>query len=116
MKRPRTDVDVPDDGHTIADMSDVRGHTVLTDRGQQDVLSADPYQMGLPPDQTGSSSYRETSYEGASATHKVAQELQDPKERLAVILGTLKAALTIWAVFVVAFAIVIALMIGGWVR
>ena len=43
-----------------------------------------------------------------------ASELQDAEERWAVILGTVKAALSVGAVYVIAFGILIALLIWLW--
>ena len=76
-----------DDGHTIADMSDVRGGMPSLLRGRK---------------------------AEAAATRDFSDELQDGKERAMVILGVLKAALSIGMVYVVGFAIAIALMVWLW--
>ena len=68
-----------DDGHTIADMSDVRG-----------------------------------ARRPARPSGDFSEELQDNEERLMVILGTLRAALSVGMVNVVVFGIVIALMVYFW--
>jgi len=44
----------------------------------------------------------------------VADELQDNEERAAVILGTLKAALSLGMVYVVVFGLFIALLVALW--
>jgi hypothetical protein len=44
----------------------------------------------------------------------IANELQDDEERAMVILGTLKAALSVGLVYVVIFGIVIAIMVAAW--
>ncbi len=72
--------DAYDDGHTIADMSDVRG--------------------GMRPELRGSGDFSD--------------ELQSAEERWMVVLGTLRAALSIGMVYLVVFGIVIALMVAFW--
>lgn len=47
-------------------------------------------------------------------TRDVADELRDSEERLMVLLGTMKAALSIGMVYVVVFGIAIALMVWLW--
>ena len=47
-------------------------------------------------------------------SRNVVEELGDPEDRLMVILGTLRAALSIGMVYVVVFGIVIALMVFFW--
>ena len=49
-----------------------------------------------------------------TAEKPFANELQDTEERWAVILGTVKAALSIWAVYIIAFGVLIALLIWLW--
>ena len=49
-----------------------------------------------------------------TADKPFAHELQDAEERWAVILGTVKAALSVGAVYVIAFGILIALLIWLW--
>ena len=44
----------------------------------------------------------------------VSNELQDSRERLMVVLGTLRAALSLWMVYVVVIGLVIALMVMAW--
>lgn len=73
-----------DDNHTIADMSGVR-------RGLRDGLLPQPETHG-----------------------DINEELQDAEERLMVLLGTLRAALSIGAVYVVGFGIAIAIMLWLW--
>ena len=48
------------------------------------------------------------------STRGVADELQDSEERLMVLLGTMKAALSVGMVYVVVFGIAIALMVWLW--
>ena len=48
------------------------------------------------------------------ASHDFSEELQDSEERLMVVLGTLRAALSIGLVYVVGFGIAIALMVHFW--
>ena len=84
--------DTRDDSHTIADMSGVRRPRPFVLHGSGE----------LTDDGVGA---------GAS---DVSSELQGPEERLAVILGTLKAALSIEMVYVVGFGLAIALMLWLW--
>ena len=91
MSRRTPDMD-RDDLHTIADMSDVR-RSPLFGFGAHD---GRPVQ-GV----TGSS-------------HDINDELQSSEERLMVILGTLKAALSIGMVYIVGFGLAIALMLLIW--
>ncbi len=69
-----------DDGHTIADMSDVRG--------------------AVRPEHRGSGDFSD--------------ELQSAEERWMVVLGTLRAALSIGMVYIVGFGIAIAVMVALW--
>lgn len=52
--------------------------------------------------------------EVSPSTRGVADELQDSEERLMVLLGTMKAALSVGMVYVVVFGIAIALMVWLW--
>lgn len=81
--------DFEDDGRTLADMSELRGGPL-------------PHR-------------RTEGREGPSpASREVSDELQSPEERMAVVLGTLKAALSVGMVYLVAFGIVILLMVLAW--
>ena len=91
MSRRTPDMDF-DDQHTIADMSDVR-HSSL--------FGFDAH-YGRP-DQASTTSSRDIN-----------DELQSPEERLMVILGMLKAALSIGMVYIVGFGLAIALMLFLW--
>ena len=73
-----------DDNHTIADMSGVR-------RGLHEEL-----------------------FPRHEAHGDINDELQSAEERLMVMLGTLRAALSIGAVYVVGFGIAIAIMLWLW--
>ena len=81
MRDVRKDIDDPDEGFVIADMSGVGGLR--------------------PPTPSPSS-------------RNVREELGDPEEQAMVILGTLKAALSIGLVYVVGFAIAILVMLWLW--
>ena len=48
------------------------------------------------------------------STSDITSELQDDEERAIVILGTLRAALSVGLVYVVIFGIVIAIMVAAW--
>lgn len=50
----------------------------------------------------------------ADSARDFAEELQSPEKRMMVILGTLKAALSIGMVYVIAFGIAIAFMLWLW--
>ena len=69
-----------DDGHTIADMSALRGEPA----------------------------------EVSESARGISEELQSEEERLMVILGTMKAALSLGMVYVVVFGIAIAIMVWAW--
>jgi hypothetical protein len=86
-----------DDGRTIADMSDVRTSSPL-----------------LPHDVSTLAQRLRAKDEPGQSTRDFSDELQDSEERLMVILGTLRAALSIGLVYVVAFGIIIALMVALW--
>lgn len=84
-----------DDGRTIADMSDVRASVPFLSNGMGGVSGRG----------------------GASESHSmrdVTEELADAEERLAVIMGALRAALSIWMVYVIGFAIAIMIMLWIW--
>ena len=78
-----------DDGRTIADMGDVR-------RGMPGLLSRRGHDAEVRP------------------SRDFADELQDGEERTMVILGVLKAALSIGAVYVVGFGLAIAFLLWLW--
>lgn len=82
-----------DDGRTIADMSGVAGR-----------------ELEVP----GRSTLRDELDQHWEDTRDVREELGDPEDRLMVILGTLKAALSIGLVYVLGFGIAIALMLFFW--
>ena len=81
-----------DDNHTIADMSDVRRSPLSDFRARRDLSIRD----------------------AAAPTRDISDELQSSEERLMVILGTLKAALSIGMVYVIGFGLAIALMLLIW--
>ena len=81
-----------DDNHTIADMSDVRRPHLFGPRALDDA----PGGVGGVP------------------ARDIRDELQGPEERLMVVLGTLKAALSIGLVYIVGFGLAIALMLLLW--
>ena len=83
-----------DDQHTIADMSGVRRSP-----------------LGELRSHLGS---RAGEAPAAGAGDRFASELQDDEERLMVVLGTLKAALSVGLVYVIVFGVVIALMLWAW--
>ena len=64
-------------------------------------------------DMSGVGGRIEASQESSSSLG-FADELQGPEENWAVILGTVKAALSIWAVYIIAFGVLIALLIWLW--
>lgn len=85
--------DARDDGRTVADMTGVGDGLRVSDlfgahRSQRDV-------SGIPQ-------------------RNVREELGDAEERMAVILGTLRAALAVGAVYVVVFGLFIALLLAVW--
>ena len=91
MAREREHFEDEDDGRTIADMSDVRSAVPFTlhrANREEDVL----------PD----------------STRDVREELGDPDERPMVLLGSLKAALSVGLVYVVVFGLFIALLLYLW--
>lgn len=93
MSRRMTDI--PDDNHTIADMSDIRRQRLVVPRLNN--KSGRNPQIDLP-----------------ASSRDFSEELQSNEERWMVILGTLKAALSIGMVYLVGFGIVIALMVWAW--
>lgn len=80
------------DDYTVADMSGLKGS------------------MPFPHFPTG----RAGDLPKNDAGRDVRDELGGDEERRAVVLGTLKAALSIWAVYVIAFGALIALMLALW--
>ena len=82
-----------DDNHTIADMSDVRRARPLSLFG-----SSEPSEPSTP----------------SGSTRDISDELQSGEERLMVVLGTLRAALSIGMVYVLGFGLAIALMVALW--
>jgi hypothetical protein len=96
MAADRYDRDPQDDGRTVADMSDVRRPSLL---GLDSLRSA---QARKKP------GYDETP------SRDFADELQSPEERRMVIWGALRAALSLWMVYVIVFGIVIAAMLAFW--
>ena len=82
-----------DDGRTIADMGDVRRPSLVLPRRDHD-------------------SRREP--EMPAPSRDFSDELQSSEERLMVILGTMKAALSLGMVYVVVFGLAIALMLWIW--
>lgn len=86
-----------DDGRTIADMSDVRSAVpspfLRHARGPQGPSIGSDFDV---------------------PTRDVTDELQDGEERLMVLLGTLKAALSLGMVYIVVFGIAIAFMLWLW--
>ena len=82
-----------DDGRTIADMGDVRRPSLLLSRRDHD-------------------SHREP--EAPTPSRDFSDELQSPEERMMVILGALRAALSIGMVYIVGFGIAIAFMLWLW--
>ena len=77
-----------DDGRTVADMSDVGNGAFLRPmKGQE---------------------------EHPAGSRDVREEISSSEERLMVIPGTLRAALSIGLVYVVVFAIVIAVLVAFW--
>ena len=96
MASDRRNIDPQDDGRTVADMSDVRR----------------PSLFGL--DGLRRASARGASRPSEAPSRDFADELQSPEERRMVIWGALRAALSLWMVYVVVFGIVIALMLFFW--
>ena len=88
MARHKTDF--VDDGRTVADMADVRSSSGLL---------------------TGSGPVGTTERE---SRRDFSEELQDSEARLMVLMGTLKAALSLGMVYIVGFGIAIALMVWLW--
>ena len=92
--------DGADDGRVVADMSaldDARGRRGLGGLFRRDGANTTP--DGLP-----------------ESTRDVREELGDPEERWMVILGTLRAALSIAFIYIVVFGLVIAAMLFFWRR
>lgn len=81
-----------DDGRTVADMSGV-GEGLRV----RDLFGA-----------------RRESRGGGYPQRNVSEELGDAEDQMAVILGTLRAALAIGAVYVVVFGLFIALLLAVW--
>ena len=81
-----------DDGRTIADMGDVRRPSLLLPRRERSGHEPEP----LAP------------------SRDFSDELQSPEERMMVVLGALRAALSIGIVYVVVFGLAIALMLWIW--
>ncbi len=90
-----------DDGRTIADMTNVgTGLVEHLDEALPSSLDA-----GTPSSQAW-----------GRPEHKrpISDELGSTEERLMVVLGTLKAALSLWLVYVVVFALLIAVLLKLW--
>ena len=85
--------DDEDDGRTIADMGDVRRPSLLLPR-------------------RGHESRREPEIPEPSCDFS--EELQSTEERMMVMLGALKAALSLGIVYVVVFGLAIAFMLWLW--
>lgn len=96
MSRRTPDID---DNRTIADMSDVRRARSFTLFGGPD---------------TGQPSSSSRSFERLGSSRDFGEELQSSEERLMLILGTLRAALSIGMVYIVGFGLAIALMLALW--
>ncbi len=82
-----------DDGRTIADMGDVRRPSLLLPRRDHE-------------------SRREP--EIPEPSRDFSEELQSTEERMMVMLGALKAALSLGIVYVVVFGLAIAFMLWLW--
>ena len=81
-----------DDGRTIADMGDVRRPSLLLPRRERNGHEPEP----------------------PAPSRDFSDELQSPEERMMVVLGALRAALSIGIVYVVVFGLAIALMLWIW--
>lgn len=90
-----------DDGHTVADMSGIRKKQLFGG-------------LGSPEGVRGRRDSAGDMGEMAQSGRDVQDELGSAEERLMVVLGTLRAALSLWFVYVVAFGIIIALMVFLW--
>ncbi len=80
-----------DDGRTIADMGDVRRPSLLIPRRDREREAPVP-----------------------TPSRDFSDELQSSEERVMVILGVLKAALSLGMVYVVLFGLAIAFMLWLW--
>lgn len=90
-----------DDTRTIADMTNVG--TGLVDRIDEAL-----------PSPTGTRERHVPAWGTQRQARDIRDEIGDPEERLMVILGTLKAALSLWLVYVVVFALLIFLLLSVW--
>ena len=82
-----------DDGRTIADMGDVRRPSLLLPRRDHESRR----ELGIP-----------------EPSRDFSEELQSTEERMMVMLGALKAALSLGIVYVVVFGLAIAFMLWLW--
>ena len=89
-----------DDNHTIVDMSGVRS--------QREML------LGRHADSDATRHPSRARGGQPGSKRDFSDELQDGEEHLMVVLGTLKAALGVYLVYVIGFGVVIALMLALW--
>lgn len=91
--------EIEDDNHTIADMSSIRRQRLLIPRSERSQADHRLHEATHP-----------------RSSRDFSEEIQSEEERWMVILGTLKAALSVGMVYVVVFGIAIALMVLAWNR
>ena len=81
-------------------------------------IEEDPYEDLVIADMSGVGGMRPSSPFGSSAqsdsSRDVREELGSTEEQVMVMLGTLKAALGIGMVYIIGFAIAIAVMLAIW--